>query len=165
MFKRPRAHASVVTSPQPAGESPISPIAYRLVAHFALDMPRMPSEASGHIWQLLLQAVDEFNYVMPKAITPIFIDVRSSSLHCLVATDATFFSDELDCLVDDVDFVHFISPLVLETFVTHLIVPFPWSMSSLLNFFRIVYLRLIIKFFKEVFFSLKRFRFEVNMDI
>ena len=41
-----------VTSPQPAGELPISPIAYRLVAHFALDMPRMPSEESGHVWQL-----------------------------------------------------------------------------------------------------------------
>ena len=106
LFWRPRAHASVGTSPQPAGELPISPFAYRLVAHFALDMPRMPSEASGHVWQLILQAVDVLNYVMPKEIAPIFVDVRSSSLNCLVATNATFFANELDCLVDDVDFVH-----------------------------------------------------------
>lgn len=50
-----------------------------------------------------LQAVDEFNDVVPKEIALICIDFRSSSLHFLVATDATFFSDELDYIVDDVD--------------------------------------------------------------
>ena len=60
------------------------------------------------------QAVDVFNYVMSKALAPIFIDVRSSSLHCLVAADAPFFADELDGLVYDIDFVHLFSPLVLK---------------------------------------------------
>ena len=78
-----------------------------------------------------LQAVYVFNYVTSKALAPIFIDVRSSSLHCLVATDATFFANKLDGLVYDIDFVHFISPLVLETFVTQEIVPISLNVSSL----------------------------------
>ena len=71
----------------------------------------MPSEASGHVGYWRLKTVDVFNDVMPKALAVIFIDFRSSSLHFLVATDAAFFADELDYVVDDVDgsvvgFVH-----------------------------------------------------------
>ena len=85
-----------VTSPQLAAR----------IAHFALDMPRMPSEASGHVWQLDLQTVDVFNDVMPKELALVVIDFRHSSLHCLVTTDASFLANQLNYVVDDVDFVH-----------------------------------------------------------
>ena len=87
-------------------------------SNFALDMPQTLSEACQDVLQWCLQAVDEFNDVVPKALGPIFIDFRHSSLHIRVATDATFFADELDGLVDDVDFVHLSFSLVLETFGT-----------------------------------------------
>ena len=83
----------------------------------------------ARIWHGL-QALDEFNDVMPKEIAPIFIDFRHSRLHCLVATDAAFLSDELDCFVDDVEFVHLCVSFGY-TFATHLIVPFSWDLSSL----------------------------------
>ena len=77
-----------------------------------------------------LQAVDVFNYVTSKALASIFVYVRSSSLHCLVATDATFFADELDGLVYDVDFVHLSFSFAFWNVVTHVIITFLKNMSS-----------------------------------
>lgn len=67
-----------------------------------------------------LQAVDVFNDVVPKELALVVIDVRSSSLHLRVATDASFLADKLDYVIDGVDgsvvvgFVHLFSPFGLK---------------------------------------------------